>query len=80
MGEGHKRQIREICAKFALPAVRILRIRIGSLRLGILKPRQRQYLTTIEIKGLKQRVKPNRHKVLISKPWEGTVFKKTANE
>ena len=34
MGEGRKRQIREIAAQLGLPVVRIVRVRIGSLRLG----------------------------------------------
>ena len=40
MGEGRKRQIRETCKQSGLPVVRIIRVRIGSLRLGNLKPRQ----------------------------------------
>lgn len=53
MGEGRKRQIREICTQLGLPVVRIVRIRIGSLRLGNLKPRQWRYLTRQEIDDLK---------------------------
>lgn len=53
MGEGRKRQIRETCKQLGLPIVRILRIRIGSLRLGHLKPRQRRYLTIEEMNALK---------------------------
>lgn len=53
MGEGRKRQIRETCKQLALPIVRILRIRIGALRLGNMKPRQWRYLTTDEIDALK---------------------------
>ncbi|MGZ9226600.1 MAG: pseudouridine synthase [Anaerolineales bacterium] len=53
MGEGRKRQIREICSQLGLPVVRIVRIRIGSLRLGSLKPRQWRYLTTEELDALK---------------------------
>jgi 23S rRNA pseudouridine2605 synthase len=53
MGEGRKRQIRETCKQLGLPIVRILRIRIGSLRLGNLKPRQWRYLTRQEIDDLK---------------------------
>src|SRR5688572_25606134 len=49
MGEGRKRQIREICKQLGLPVVRIVRIRIGSLRLGSLKPHQWRYLTKQEI-------------------------------
>jgi 23S rRNA pseudouridine2605 synthase len=53
MGEGRKRQIRETCKQLGLPIVRILRIRIGSLRLGNLKPRQWRYLSRQEIDALK---------------------------
>jgi 23S rRNA pseudouridine2605 synthase len=53
MGEGRKRQIRETCKQLGLPVVRIVRIRIGSLRLGNLKPRQWRYLTRQEIDELK---------------------------
>ena len=54
MGEGRKRQIREICKQLGLPVVRIVRIRIGTLRLGNLKPRQWRYLTIKEIESLKK--------------------------
>ena len=53
MGEGRKRQIREICKQLALPVVRIVRIRIGTLRLGNLKSRQWRYLTMQEVNELK---------------------------
>jgi len=53
MGEGRKRQIREIGMLLGLPVVRIVRVRIGTLRLGTLKPRQWRYLTPDELKGLK---------------------------
>ena len=53
MGEGRKRQIRETCKQLGLPIVRILRIRIGELRLGNLKPRQWRYLTRDEVDALK---------------------------
>jgi 23S rRNA pseudouridine2605 synthase len=53
MGEGRKRQIREIGRLLGLPVVRIVRVRIGSLRLGTLKPRQWRHLTEDEIKLLK---------------------------
>jgi 23S rRNA pseudouridine2605 synthase len=54
MGEGRKRQIREICKQLGLPVVRIVRIRIGALRLGNLKPRQWRHLTTKEVEDLKK--------------------------
>src|SRR5687768_14646336 len=52
MGEGRKRQIREICKQLGLPIVKIARIRLGTLRLGPLKPRQWRYLTTNEIEEI----------------------------
>jgi 23S rRNA pseudouridine2605 synthase len=56
MGEGRKRQIREIGFLLGLPVVRILRIRIGTLRLDNLKPRQWRYLTTQEVTELRKLV------------------------
>jgi 23S rRNA pseudouridine2605 synthase len=53
MGEGRKRQIREIGSLLGLPVVRILRVRIGNLRLGNLKPRQWRHLTVEEVAALK---------------------------
>lgn len=53
MGEGRKRQIREIGLLLGLPVVRIIRVRIGTLRLGNLKPRQWRHLTSDEVAGLK---------------------------
>jgi 23S rRNA pseudouridine2605 synthase len=53
MQEGRKRQIRETCKQLGLPVVRIVRTRIGTLRLGSLKPRQWRYLTKTEVDELK---------------------------
>lgn len=53
MQEGRKRQIRETCKQLGLPVVRIVRTRIGTLRLGNLKPRQWRYLTQSEVDELK---------------------------
>lgn len=53
MGEGKKRQIREIGKLLGLPVVRIIRLRIGTLKLGDLKPRQWRYLTEDEVADLK---------------------------
>lgn len=53
MGEGKKRQIREVGKLLGLPVVRIIRTRIGNLRLGDLKPRQWRYLTEEEVLDLK---------------------------
>ncbi len=52
MGEGRKRQIRETCKQLGLPVVRILRIRIGELRLGNLKPGQWRSLAPHEVDEL----------------------------
>ena len=51
--EGRKRQIRETGAQIGLPVVRILRVRIGTLQLGNLKPREWRYLSAAEVTGLK---------------------------
>ena len=53
MREGRKRQIRETGSLLGLPVVRILRIAIGSLRLGTLKPGDWRYLTDQEVADLK---------------------------
>jgi 23S rRNA pseudouridine2605 synthase len=53
MREGRKRQIREIGSLLGLPVVRILRIALGSLRLGTLKRGEWRYLTDEEIADLK---------------------------
>ena len=55
MAEGRKRQIRETCKQLGLPVVRIVRVRIGSLSLGPLKPRQWRYLTVAEVDDLKKK-------------------------
>lgn len=53
MGEGKKRQIREVGKLLGLPVVKIIRLRIGTLKLGSLKPRQWRYLTEEEVRELK---------------------------
>ena len=53
MQEGRKRQIRETGSKLGLPVVKIIRVRIGNLQLGKLKPRQWRFLTTEEIASIK---------------------------
>jgi 23S rRNA pseudouridine2605 synthase len=55
LSEGRKRQIRESCSQIGLPVVRIIRVRIGSLHLGDLKPSQWRYLTREEIKLIKKK-------------------------
>jgi 23S rRNA pseudouridine2605 synthase len=54
MGEGRKRQIREIGSRIGLPVVKIIRVRIHTLHLGSLKPGQSRRLTQKEIDSLKQ--------------------------
>ena len=51
--EGKKRQIREMGRLTGLPVVRIIRVRIGSLQLGYLKPKQWRHLTPEEVAELK---------------------------
>ena len=50
--EGHKRQIREMGIQTGLPVVQIVRVRIGELRLGSLKPKEWRFLTTQEVQAL----------------------------
>lgn len=54
MHEGRKRQIRETGKQIGLPVIRIIRVRIGPIELGNLKPRQWRYLTDAEVKALKK--------------------------
>jgi len=56
--EGRKRQIRETGSTLGLPVVKIIRVRIGSLLLGGLKPPQWRYLTAEEVKELKRGTPP----------------------
>jgi 23S rRNA pseudouridine2605 synthase len=51
--EGKKRQIREMGRLTGLPVVRIIRVRIDSLQLGNLKPKQWRHLTLDEVSKLK---------------------------
>lgn len=60
MGEGRKRQIREIGMTLGIPVVRIVRVRIGTLRLGNLKPRAWRYLNELEVAELKEPIKTMR--------------------
>jgi 23S rRNA pseudouridine2605 synthase len=54
MGEGRKRQIREITKRIGLPVVKIIRVRIGSLHVGSLKPGKSRPLSKKEIDSLKE--------------------------
>jgi 23S rRNA pseudouridine2605 synthase len=52
MREGRKRQIRETGAQIGLQVRRIIRVRIGNLSLGELKPKQWRYLSKKEVNNL----------------------------
>jgi len=54
--EGHKRQLREMGKSSGLPVVKIIRVRIGGLRLGNLKPGEWRKLTEEEVKKLKSAI------------------------
>ena len=66
--EGRKRQIRETGSLLGLPVVKIIRLRIGSLYLGSLKPREWRQLTTQEIEGLKKGPAPEKRPAKRSQP------------
>ncbi|MDW8326013.1 MAG: pseudouridine synthase [Anaerolineales bacterium] len=53
MREGRKHEIRDIGATLGLPVKRLIRVRLGSLRLGDLKPGEWRYLTAAEVAELK---------------------------
>jgi 23S rRNA pseudouridine2605 synthase len=53
MKEGRKRQIREIGDQLGLPVIRLQRVRIGTLQLDRLRPRQWRKLSTGEVRALK---------------------------
>ena len=67
MGEGRKRQIRETCQQLGLPVVRIVRVRIGTLRLGNLKPRQWRHLYADEVDELQGKPTQKREKKFFAK-------------
>jgi 23S rRNA pseudouridine2605 synthase len=54
MREGHKRQIRRVGVIIGLPVEKIIRIRIGSLKLGGLMKREWRYLDKGEVTALKR--------------------------
>jgi 23S rRNA pseudouridine2605 synthase len=58
MKEGRKRQIRETGSMLGLPVVKIIRVRIGSLHLGTLKPREWRNLSQQEVAALKGKKTP----------------------
>lgn len=60
--EGRKRQIREMCRQVGLPIVRLIRIRMGSLPLGRLKPGEWRLLSPQEVEALRAKKLPKRGK------------------
>ncbi len=68
MGEGKKRQIREVGKLLGLPVVRIIRTRIGTLKLGDLKPREWRHLTGDEVNALMGKSVPAKERKPRPKP------------
>jgi 23S rRNA pseudouridine2605 synthase len=66
--EGHKRQIREMGKQMGMPVSRIIRVRIGELRIGTLKPREWRYLTPQEVADLKRIGSAQKQKPVSKKP------------
>jgi pseudouridine synthase len=58
--EGRKRQIRRVAAMLGHPVHRLVRVRIGTLRLGDLQPGQWRSLTDAEVKALRSAVDERR--------------------
>lgn len=54
LGQGWKRQVRRMFAAVGVPVVRLVRVRIGTLRLGGLHPGQVRRLSTAEVAALSQ--------------------------
>ena len=80
MTEGRKRQIREIGKTIGLPIVRLVRVRIGTLELGDLKPGEYKTLNENQVKSLRALVsgKPRAEKqaAAIAKAGEQRPFRK----
>lgn len=54
MTEGRKREVRRLLAAVGLPVVRLVRVRVGPVRLGDLPPGERRELTHEEIVALRR--------------------------
>ncbi len=52
MGEGRKREVRRLLAAVGLPVTRLVRVRMGPLKLGRLEPGKVRELTAEEVRGL----------------------------
>jgi pseudouridine synthase len=58
--EGRKRQIRRVATLLGHPVHRLIRVRVGPVRLGRLKPGEWRYLTEREMRQLERlKRKPN---------------------
>ncbi len=55
--EGRKRQVRRVAASLGHPVLRLVRERIGPLRLGQLGPSQWRHVTEKEIRALRRSTK-----------------------
>jgi 23S rRNA pseudouridine2605 synthase len=60
MREGRKRQIRRVAASLRHPVRRLIRVRIGPVGLGQLKPGEWRALTEAELTALSRRRRPRR--------------------
>jgi 23S rRNA pseudouridine2605 synthase len=60
--EGKKRQIRKVGSRIGLPVGKIKRVRIGTLKLGKLRPGEWRYLTDYEVKKLLEYTSPKNEK------------------
>ena len=56
MTEGRKREVRRLLAAVGLPVTRLVRVRIGPVRLGRLRPGERSDLTSEELLDLQRTV------------------------
>lgn len=54
MTEGRKREVRRLLAAVGLPVVRLVRVRVGPVRLGELAPGERRELTHDEVVALRR--------------------------
>ena len=54
MTEGRKREVRRLLAAVGLPVTRLVRVRIGPIRLGRLTPGDRRELTADEVLALSE--------------------------
>lgn len=57
ISEGKNRQIRKMCEAIGLDIIRLKRISIGNLKLGMLRPGQYKYLTPEDLKAIKSSFK-----------------------